>query len=60
MTRYRFDMVCPRCDKTSETVSINRTPMPRVHCGDCLMNDVEIATMIAVRVTALPDNDNAG
>jgi hypothetical protein len=40
-----FDLHCPRCGKRSETRS---EAMPRVSCGDCLMNDVEVVAMVAV------------
>ncbi len=42
---YRFVLVCPRCNKTSETVSDQRETPPHVNCGDCLMSDVEIVEM---------------
>lgn len=41
---YHFNLVCPRCNNTSEHSS------PHVNCGDCLMNDVEIVEMKVVSV----------
>ena len=40
----RYDLECPRCNKRSSTISDKK---PRVHCGDCLMSDVEIVVMLA-------------
>ena len=50
MSRYHFDLVCPRCGKQSETTSTRRTPSPQVSCGDCLINDVEIVHFKVVKV----------
>lgn len=47
---YRFYLVCPKCGKPSETVAEVRVPQPRVSCGDCLMDSVEIIEMKVVRV----------
>jgi hypothetical protein len=51
MRAYRFDLVCPRCHKTSEATGTQQVPPPRVSCGDCLMDDVEIVELKVVRVT---------
>ena len=51
MRAYRFDLVCPRCHKTSEATGTQQVPPPRVSCGDCLMDDVEIVELKEVRVT---------
>lgn len=52
----RYDLECPRCGKRSETVSDKK---PRVHCGDCLMNDVEIVAMIATDLSDIPEAGEA-
>ena len=41
---YRIHLVCPRCNKESETVGM-MIPAPDVNCGDCLMNDFEVVRM---------------
>ena len=52
---YRFDLVCPRCNKSSQAAQVDqKTPPPRVSCGDCLMNDVEIVELKIVSVTVEP------
>lgn len=48
--KYRFHLVCPRCNKTSETVSDKRVPSPKVNCGDCLFDDTEIVEFKVVKV----------
>jgi len=51
---YRFDLVCPRCGKTSYAAQVGqRSPPPRVSCGDCLMDRVEVVEMKVVRVEVL-------
>jgi len=47
---YHFELICPRCNKTSSTRTTWRIPPPHVNCGDCLMNDVEIVEMKVVAV----------
>lgn len=42
---YRIQLVCPRCGKTSETIGL-MIPKPRVKCGDCLMDRVEVVEML--------------
>jgi ribosomal protein S27AE len=49
--RYRFDLVCPQCGKESEMVAGLEEPAPRVNCGDCLMERVEMVELRIVRVT---------
>jgi NMD protein affecting ribosome stability and mRNA decay len=49
-TTYRFDLVCPRCGKTSETTGTKKNPPPHVSCGDCLFDRVEVIEMKIVRV----------
>lgn len=44
----KFNFLCPRCNKQSEVTSDDYKP--RVNCGDCLMNDVEIVEMTIVRI----------
>jgi hypothetical protein len=55
MSLYRFDLHCPRCGKASEHLSRHGGAhfMPRVSCGDCLMNDVEMVTFTVVGVTKI-------
>jgi uncharacterized Zn finger protein len=48
---YRWDLVCPRCGKRSETVTDTRTTSPLVNCGDCLMDDVKVVEFRIVGVT---------
>lgn len=48
--QYRWQLICPRCGKGSETVTDSREK-PVVNCGDCLMDDVEIAEFKIVSVT---------
>lgn len=45
---YKFFLVCPRCDKESETVQDSYIPAPVVHCGDCLMDRTEVVRMKVV------------
>jgi ribosomal protein S27AE len=47
---YKFDLVCPRCGRESEINAEHRVPPPRVNCGDCLMDDVEIVEFKVVNV----------
>jgi hypothetical protein len=47
---YHFELVCPRCNKQSETIADLLLPAPHVNCGDCLMNDVEIVEMKVVSI----------
>lgn len=47
---YIFELVCPRCGKTSQTTQVGHKPQPRVNCGDCLMNDVEIVEFKVLKV----------
>lgn len=47
MRYYVFDLQCPRCNKIS-MITLSKEECndaqfdPRVNCGDCLMNDIEI------------------
>jgi hypothetical protein len=52
-SRYRFHMVCPGCGKASETVKDDRSN-PRLSCGDCLMDRVEMVEMKVVKVEEAP------
>ncbi len=54
MMKYKFFLICPRCNKESETVQEGLPANPRVQCGDCLMNDVEIVEMKVVAAEQLP------
>ena len=49
-TRYRFHLVCPGCGRDGETVAEHRIPPPRVNCGDCLMERVEVVELKVVSV----------
>lgn len=51
MTHYRFHLVCPKCNKVSETSQDHRVPEPHVSCGDCLMDHVEVVQLKVVKVT---------
>jgi transcription elongation factor Elf1 len=46
----RFKTECPRCNKIDEVVVDN--PNPQVHCGDCLMEHVELVRMICTPLDA--------
>jgi hypothetical protein len=48
--RYRFYLVCPRCNKESTHESDQRVPSPHVNCGDCLMEAIEVVECKVVRV----------
>jgi hypothetical protein len=48
--KYRFHVVCPKCQKTSEVGGDYRVPAPTVSCGDCLMDHVEVVGMKVVKV----------
>ena len=52
--RYRFELECPVCNKKSETTS-DRLQQPRVKCGDCLMERVEVVEMTVLKVTAVEE-----
>jgi hypothetical protein len=47
---YRFHLVCPICNKESETTSDKLVPTPHVNCGDCLMERIEVVEMKVVAV----------
>jgi hypothetical protein len=51
MTLYRFHVVCPHCNKPNDYIwQKRRLPEPRVSCGDCLMERVEIVPMKVIKV----------
>ena len=50
MSTYRFWLVCPRCNKLSQTTAEHRVPPPRLNCGDCLMDHVQIVELKVVSV----------
>ena len=50
MTRYRFQLICPKCGKTSDTVQADHSPAPTVKCGDCLMDRVEVVGMQVISI----------
>ncbi len=51
---YWFDLECPRCGKLSAITSDTREHSPRVNCGDCLFDAVEIVELKVVRVEREP------
>ncbi len=51
MTLYRF--TCPTCHKTY-TEEHRAMPRRDIHCGDCLMNKVEIVRMTCKKVAPAP------
>jgi phage FluMu protein Com len=40
---YRIETQCPRCKRKGETEA--GVEHPTIHCGDCLMDDVEISQL---------------
>lgn len=52
--KYRIHLWCPRCDKEAEAVA-PLIPNPRIRCGDCLMERVEIVEMKIVAAEQLED-----
>lgn len=50
MSLFRFSLICPRCDKQSETTATASVPAPRVNCGDCLMDRCEVVEFKVVAV----------
>ena len=52
--QYRIQLFCPRCDKTAEAIGYLIPPL-RMHCGDCLMDYVEIVEMKMSGAEQLPD-----
>jgi hypothetical protein len=53
MNRYRFILICPKCNKESETVADKSVPPPRVNCGDCLMDRVDIVELKVLSVEVI-------
>jgi hypothetical protein len=47
---YRFELVCPTCGKRTSLVAEEVFPQPRVSCGDCLMDRVEVVDLQIVKV----------
>jgi hypothetical protein len=47
---YKFILICPRCEKMSETTGSERWRNPRVNCGDCLMEAIEVVELKVVKV----------
>ena len=53
--KYNFELKCPRCNKDStmtltKVAKDNVAEYPRVNCGDCLYNDIEVVELTIVRV----------
>jgi hypothetical protein len=53
MSKFHFILVCPNCSKVSEHVSDKRVPSPKVNCGECLMDRVEVVEFKVVKVEEL-------
>jgi len=57
--RYRFDLVCPVCNKERQwhvvvvPPDIGRPNNPRLKCGDCLFDRAEVIEFKVVKLTAL-------
>jgi hypothetical protein len=47
---YRFELACPMCNKRTQLVADEVFPPPKLSCGDCLMDRVEIVDMQIVKV----------
>lgn len=50
MALFVFTVVCPDCNKDSQVSADKKVPEPKVNCGDCLMDRVEIVQMKVVKV----------
>jgi hypothetical protein len=55
MRGYLFDLVCPRCSRTSRAMQTTRAPSPHMQCGDCLMDDVEVVEFKVVKVEKIDE-----
>jgi hypothetical protein len=44
-TQYRFELVCPACNRQAEMIGDKRVPPPVLNCGNCLMERVEVVEM---------------
>lgn len=51
---YKFTLVCPRCEKVSELPNRPDRSNPRVNCGDCLLDAVEVVELKVVKVEETP------
>jgi len=45
-----FSTFCPRCRCLSEVTQEQAQPKPKLHCGVCLMKDVEIVPLKVIWV----------
>ena len=41
---YRLHLFCPKCNKESEHIGMV-DPAPKINCGDCLIERVEVVEM---------------
>ncbi len=51
--RYRFSLVCPDCKKQSETITDKL--LPRIKCGDCLMDRLRVVEFNVVAVEVIDE-----
>lgn len=51
----KFNLECPRCGKASSQIVGQYDEAPRVNCGDCLMDDIEVVEFKIVSVEQLED-----
>ena len=42
---YHFELACPMCGKRTHTVVPRLFPPPKMSCGDCLMDRVEVVDL---------------
>lgn len=50
MTKFRYMLECPRCNKISDTI-MDTLKLPHVNCGDCLMDHTEVVEMTITAVS---------
>ena len=54
----KFKLECPACGKKSETIKQRRKPTPRVHCGDCLMDRIDVVLMTIISDEEIEEQGN--
>lgn len=47
--KYRFELTCPKCGKRTHAIVDKVFPPPKLSCGDCLMDRVEVVDLKIVR-----------
>jgi ribosomal protein S27AE len=58
--KFHYETECPRCGKKGEVVMTDIAKAPRVNCGDCLMERVEVVPMLCLlKVIEYPKKDQA-